>query len=220
MTKKISTALIIGAMTMSFSSCGYAAPGHVASNEQTTVNTNDGLLGSLLGQKGNTGDIISMIKGALIPSESQIVGTWGYQRPAIAFTSENALASIGSNMVSSSIENKLQSYLGKLGLNTKNTSVTFNKDKTFTFNINGRQLTGTYTVADKTIQMTFKGQKAPCRLTPQLNNGTLIIAADATKLKSFLESIGTSANRGDINTIVALMKQFNGMQVGIRLQKK
>lgn len=213
MIKKIFSTLIIGAMTMSLSSCGFGGPGQV-SGGNTQAGQTAGAIGS------GIGDFLNMIKGALIPSESQVIGTWVYQRPAVAFTSENALASLGSNVISSGVENKLQTYLSKFGINPNSTSLTFNSDKTFTFNLGNRQLSGTYTVVDKTIQMTFNGQQTASRLTPQLNNGTLIIAADATKIKTFLESIGSSVNRTDVNTIVALMKQFSGMQVGIRLEKK
>ena len=124
--------------------------------------------------------LTGIISSKLIPKSSQIIGTWTYQEPAVMFTSENALKNAASTVASRSIESKLQSYLSKVGITKGNMSVTFNEDKTFVINRKSKNVaSGTYTVDDEgDITLTFKGRKNPSKLTPQLDNGSLIIVTD------------------------------------------
>ncbi|MGM9714423.1 MAG: lipocalin-like domain-containing protein [Prevotella sp.] len=160
-----------------------------------------------------------LVSSKLVPSKTQIVGTWVYERPAIVFTSEDALTSLGGTAATSALEKKFQSTLDKYGISKGNMAITFNKDNTFKVTYKKRTSTGKYTVSNNVVSMTFEGQASPCKMTPQLNNGTLIIATDATKMKNFLQGLGTSSS-ADIATITSLLKKFNGMKLGVRLNKK
>lgn len=219
-TSKLFAALIAATTTTGISSCGLP---QTANAQETTQTTAQSGIGSLLGALTSSGamqQIGGLISNALVPTEQQIIGTWVYQSPAIVFNSENALASIGGNLASSTVESKLQSYLNKYGIKAGNTTLQFNSDKTFAFTISGKQIGGTYAIVNNKIQLTFTGMAQASGLTPQLDNGSLIIAGDATKIKNFLQGLAASANRTELNTISSLMGQFNGMQMGIRLQKK
>ena len=121
-------------------------------------------------------------------------------------------------MATKSIETKLQSYLNKVGITKGNLSITFKEDKTFSVNKKGKVIkTGTYAINDSEITLTFKGRKTPSKVTPQLDNGTLVIVMDATKLKTFMQNIGSNVSQ--LSTIVSLMKSMDGMKLGIRLSK-
>ncbi len=162
--------------------------------------------------------LTGIISSKLIPTSQQIIGTWTYQEPAVMFTSDNALKSAASSIATKSIETKLQSYLTKVGITKGNMSITFKENKTFTINRKGKTIrTGTYTMNDSEVVMTFKGKKTPCRVTPQLDNGSLVIVMDATKLKTFMQNVG--ANISQLSTIVSLMKSMDGMKLGIRMSK-
>lgn len=163
--------------------------------------------------------LTGIISSKLIPKSSQIIGTWTYQEPAVMFTSENALKNAASSIATRSIESKLQSYLSKVGITKGNMSVTFNEDKTFVINRKSKKLaSGTYAIDDNgDITLTFKGRKTPSKLTPQLDNGSLIVVTDATKLKTFMQNIGSNVSQ--LSTIVSLMKSMDGMKLGIRLSK-
>lgn len=163
--------------------------------------------------------LTGIISSKLIPKSSQIIGTWTYQEPAVMFTSENALKNAASSIATRSIESKLQSYLSKVGITKGNMSVTFNEDKTFVINRKSKKLaSGTYAIDDNgDITLTFKGRKTPSKLTPQLDNGSLIVVMDATKLKTFMQNIGSNVSQ--LSTIVSLMKSMDGMKLGIRLSK-
>lgn len=215
-TKNLSAA-IFAALSLSLTSCG-GGIGSVLNAQNTTSTQTTSGLGNLAGGIGQA--LTGLLSGALIPTESQIVGTWVYQSPAVVFNSDNVLANLGGTVASSGIETKLQTYLAKYGIVAGSTSITFNKDMTFTANIKGNAISGKYTINGQSIQMTFNGMAQPSNMTPQLNNGSLIIAGDATKLMSFVQGLGAGSQNSQLSTISNLMKQFNGMQLGIRLQKQ
>lgn len=162
--------------------------------------------------------LTNIISSKLIPTSQQILGTWTYQEPAVMFTSDNALKNAASSMASKTIETKLQGYLTKVGITKGNMSITFKEDKTFTVNRKGKTVrTGTYTITDSDVTLKFKGRKNPCKVTPQLDNGTLVVVMDATKLKTFMQNIGSNVSQ--LSTIVSLMKSMDGMKLGVRMSK-
>lgn len=185
-----------------------------------------GLLGKLANAaqsaaKGNStlSNVVNVISSKLVPSEDQVIGTWVYQGPAVVFETESALTNIGGTAASAKIEEKLQQHLSKVGVVAGKMSLTFKEDKTFTVTYGKRSVSGTYTIADNKVSMTFKGRNTPCKVTPQLNNGSLVITADATKIKDFVTGLtGTSTNTS-LATISSLLKQVKGMQLGVRLKK-
>lgn len=182
---------------------------NVASKVQSSSNGSNSVLSSL----GN------IITSKLIPTSSQIVGTWAYQEPAVMFTSSNALKSATSSIVTKQIEKKLQNYLTKTGIKKGNMDITFESDKSFYVSKGGKKVaTGTYTMSNSEVVLTFKGRKNPCKLTPQLDNGTLVVVMDLTKLKTFFEGIGSNVSQ--LSAITSLMKSMDGMKVGIRMAKK
>lgn len=164
--------------------------------------------------------ITNVITSKLVPTEKQIVGTWVYQEPAVVFESENALTNLGGAAASKKIEQNLQTYLTKFGIAKGKMSFTFNSDKTFFITYGKRKIEGTYTINDNKVTMTFKGRTKPCAVTPQLNNGTLVFAADATKLKDFFLAVTAQSNNTTLTTISSLLKTCKGMQLGIRMTKK
>ena len=163
--------------------------------------------------------ISSIISSKLIPNSSQIVGTWAYKEPAVMFTSSNALKSAASSVVSKNIETKLQGYLSKVGISEGKMTITFADDKSFYVSRSGKKVaTGTYSLTDSDVTLTFKGRRTPCKVTPQLDNGTLVIVMDVTKLKTFFEGIGSNVSQ--LATVTSLLKTMDGMKVGIRMTKK
>lgn len=174
------------------------------------------------GGSSAAGNIIStigsVISSKLIPTSSQIVGTWTYQEPAVMFTSSNALKSAAGSMASKTIEQKLQTYLSKVGINKGKMSITFTKDKKFQVNYGAKKIaSGTYEINGSEIEMMFMGRKLPSKLTPQLDNGTLVVVTDATKLKTFMENLGNNVSQ--LSVVTTLLKQVDGMKLGLRMSK-
>ncbi|MBQ6161312.1 MAG: DUF4923 family protein, partial [Prevotella sp.] len=92
------------------------------------------ILGSVLGAVTNgdaLGNILASVLGGERPSETQIIGTWKYAQPGVAFTSDNLLAKAGGEVAASQIKEKLATYYNSLGVKSSNTYFVFNEDKTF-----------------------------------------------------------------------------------------
>jgi hypothetical protein len=171
--------------------------------------------------KGNSTaeSLVGVISSKLIPNSQQIVGTWVYQEPAIMLTSSNNLKQYASSAITKSLEQKLQSYLAKAGFKEGKSSITFNADKSFVINYGTKSIKkGTYTLENNEVRLTFTGKTAPCKVTPQLDNGSLIVVMDATKFKTFMENIGAQVSQ--LSTVTAALKQMDGMKIGVRCTKK
>jgi hypothetical protein len=167
----------------------------------------------------NVSTLSNIIQSKLVPTSSQIVGTWAYQEPAVMFTSSNALKNAASSVDTKSVETKLQSYLSKVGINNGKFSITFKEDKTFVVNYGSKTAKkGTYAITGNDITLTFDGKTKPSKLTPQLDNGTLVVVADATKFKTLMENVGAQVSQ--LNTVTSLMKGMDGMKIGVRMAKQ
>lgn len=171
--------------------------------------------------KGNSTmeSLVGVISSKLIPNSQQIVGTWVYQEPAIMFTSSNSLKQYASSAVTKSIEQKMQSYLAKVGFTKGKSSITFNADKSFVVKYGTKSVKkGTYTLNNNEVVLTFTGKKTPSKVIPQLDNGSLIIVMDATKFKTFMENIGAQVSQ--LSTVTTALKQMDGMKIGVRCTKQ
>lgn len=209
MKKTLSKAALLALMACSANTAS-AQFTDILSKVQSAITNSDNSVVSSLG---------SVISSKLIPNSVQIVGTWAYKEPAVMFTSDNALKSTAGAAMSKQIETKVQSYLSKLNLGAAKMTMTFEKDNTFYVTRNGKNIaSGTYALTDDDVTLTFKGKTNPCKVTPQLDNGTLVVVMDATKLKTFLEGIGSKVSQ--LSTITTLMKSMDGMMVGIRMTKQ
>ena len=112
--KSIIAAVVVALACASCGTTGLGTLGQVAgailtngqTNGQTgTTTTNNGgsILGGVLGAVTN-GDALGNILGSVIGldkmTEESIVGTWKYQQPGVAFTSDKLLAKAGGEAVS------------------------------------------------------------------------------------------------------------------------
>ena len=173
-------------------------------------------LGDILGKvasavgSGSGSNITQIITSQLVPSSKQIIGTWAYQEPAVMFTSDNALKKVAGSVASSTVEKKLQTYLNKVGIKKGNLTITFKEDETFSINKGTKTIrTGTYSMNGNDVTLTFKGKTKPCKLTPQLDNGTLVVVMDATALKNFMSGIASYVS--SLSTVTSLLNAYDGM---------
>ena len=180
------------------------------------------ILGQVTGAASGNSTLSSLtgvISSKLIPTEKQIIGTWAYQEPAVMFTSDNAMKSAAGALVSSSIEKKLQTYFAKVGIKKGNLTMTFDENKAFAIKKGTKSVrTGTYSISGSTVTLTFKGKTTPCKITPQLDNGSLVMVMDATSLKNFMSGIASYVS--SLSTITTVLNAYDGMKVGIRLSKQ
>lgn len=192
------------------------------------------ILGGVLGGKSSekttsestkTSDLISGLT-SIFSSEKQasqqsIVGTWVYSEPAIVLSSDNFLTNAAAKLAAGKVEDKLSEVLSKYGIKAGALTITFNEDGTFTETIGTKKISGKWTITDSKLNLTFgKLASKTIPVTTQLENNKLMFVTDATKLLDFVKNIASKSTNSKIQTITSLMKNVNGMEAGLTLERK
>ena len=212
-----------------------AAAETVKDEATTSKSSGSSLLGSVLGsvlggsskisasssQSGNgvlsaLTTIFDAAKGA---TKNNIVGTWTYTEPAVVFESNNALKNIGGKVASSVIESKLQAELEKYGIKKGALTMTFDDSGNFTQTINGRELSGTYTVDKGKVSLKYGGMFKQLVGTTQVDGNDLLIVMDADKLLSFAKTVGSLTGNSLLKSAGNILGSMDGMEVGLKLNK-
>ena len=118
-----------------------------------------GVLGNIFGPAASgqsLGNILISVIGLDKPSQAELIGTWRYTQPGVAFTSENLLAKAGGEVAAAKIREELNTYYKQFGVSSSNTVIQFNQDNTFTAKILGKTISGNYTYDQQTCQITLK----------------------------------------------------------------
>ena len=174
---------VVGMASMLAASCGTLGTG--VSNGTTGSSTGN-VLGSVIGAMSNgeaIGNVLSSVIGLNQLSQSQLIGTWRYNGPGCAFTSDNLLAKAGGEVAATQIEQKLEQQYAKLGFSSSNTYITFNQDGTFASKIGGKSFSGNYTYDAGTGALNLKGlQRAT---TDVINHNQIVRVCQLTQLCHF-----------------------------------
>lgn len=150
MKKSLFAALAFASSLLLTTSCDTLNGGQPsAANALSALNTGGTMLTNLVGNFLNGGSI----------TERDLVGTWTYNGVNCVFESQNLLAQAGGVAASSALETKIDEQLKRYGISKGVTRFTFNADKTFTATLNGRNMSGTYSLdtASKTLHLQFVG---------------------------------------------------------------
>lgn len=210
------------------------APSAVVADE----NSNTALLGTLLGSlAGNgfeaanndgtaltTGGVVSGLLGSILNAfttvdENTIVGTWNFQGSAFVFESENALASLGSDVVATQLEAKVDQYLAKYNIKEGVCSITFNADDTFVLVMGDRYVEGNYAlnVDTKELTMTFGMFKTVANLVYDAGMINLVYQSDG--LLRMLKAVGAKGNNSTLALLSTLLNQYDGLRIGMAFAK-
>lgn len=204
-TKKTSTAKKSATTTTAATS--------IDESTTTTSATTSGLFGGLVST------LTSVFDANKTASASDLVGTWKYTEPAVVFESSNALKNIGGKVASATIENKLQEQFNKVGIKKGAMKMTFDKDGNFTQTIGRKTMSGTYTISGKQVKLTYTGGISQLVGTTQLSGGKLLIVMEASKLLKYAGTLGKLTGNSTISTLSSLLGSYDGMEVGLTLEK-
>lgn len=198
-----------------------------AKTAATTSTSNSGsLLGGIIsaiggGSKGGSilsglSTIFDATKGA---TKDRIVGSWTYTEPAVVFSSNNVLSSIGGKVAAQAIEKKLQEQFDKAGIKKGMMTMTFDKDGKFTQVIGKRATSGTYTISDHNVVLNYGGRMKQIVGTTQLDGNDLLIVMDTSKLLKYANVIGALTGNSALKSIGSAVSSLDGMEVGLKLNK-
>jgi len=197
-------------------------------DKKSSTSTGDAIsniIGAATGSSA-TGNAVTSIIGNILGtskiSESNLVGTWTYTQPCVAFESESVLSNIGGSVASSKIEEKLQKALSKAGIKSGKMSIIFNTDKTFTMTVGKKKLSGTFEVSGSDVLFTFTSTNRTITANAKLSLGTLQLAMNADKMLEIVNTIATkaSAYSSQMGTISSVLSQYKGMYLGMKFNKK
>ena len=194
------------AMTLMLSSCMTPGMGTTSNTGSTTTD----VLGSVLG---------AVLSNVLFGGQSGILGSWNYNAPSSAFTTEKTLTNAGGNTAVASMNSSLASNYNSIGINRSNTSFTFLEGNKFSAKVNGIPFSGTYVynpqngeISLKTATETLKGNV----LRTQNGMGLMF---DATQMVNLLQKEGKVSNTAAVQAVSKLAKSNNGARVGFELTK-
>ena len=221
MKKNFLTCLFIGASVVVTGCTSSAALSSWHSQQATTGNTTAGSSQNY----GSIGAGLEKLLGSLLSNttlnQKDILGTWNYTSADCVFETENFLMKAGGEIAAAKVEEKINASLTKLGLTDNQISFTFNADNTYTATIKGRLIQGTYALdlENKTITLAYLNGLGT--ITPQIakTNNTLSLLYDADKLLKFLTNISAVSNNSTLTTLNTLLKSYDGMLIGMELQK-
>ena len=215
MNKSFITAVALSSSLLLATSCDVLnSTQSPATNTLSALNTGGNMLTNLVGNLLNGGTV----------SERDLVGTWTYNGVSCVFESQNFLAQAGGVAASSALEAKMDEQLKRYGISKGVTRFTFNADKTFTATLNGRNMSGTYSLdpTAKTLRLQFVG--GLLNLQPQVarNGNGIALLFESDKLlgllgtaSSFLGKMGNS----NLAMVSSLLGNYQGMRIGLKLSK-
>ena len=136
------------------------------------------------------GNAIGSVLGLDKVQENALYGTWSYNGPGCAFTSENALAKAGGEVAATEVRQKLKTQYDKLGFTRSNTWITLNKDHSFSAKIDGKSFNGTFTFDQQNQQLKLNGLLL--NLTAYTKRTTTCVPSDTISRQSSLSHLTMS----------------------------
>lgn len=214
--KIIAAALICLGLT----SCGFGTTGTSTASSAGPAAGN--ILGSILGAATNgetIGNMIGSILGTNKPKEADLVGTWKYKQPGVAFTSENLLAKAGGEVAATTVKEKLASTYKQLGVSSANTYFTLKEDRTFSGKLDGTPVSGSWTYDSSSQKLTLKTLlfSLPCYAEKTTTGMSFLF--ESKKLLSTLQTIASISGNSTLSTIGDLSKNYDGVRMGFDMRK-
>ena len=210
---------VVGMASMLAASCGTLGTG--VSNGTTGSSTGN-VLGSVIGAMSNgeaIGNVLSSVIGLNQLSQSQLIGTWRYNGPGCAFTSDNLLAKAGGEVAATQIEQKLEQQYAKLGFSSSNTYITFNQDGTFASKIGGKSFSGNYTYDAGTGALNLKGLLLSLNGYATRNGLGISVLFESKKLLSLLQTMAALSGNSTLSTIGEVSKNYDGARLGFDMSR-
>lgn len=170
----------------------------------------------------STSKVVTALLGTAEVPQTNILGTWKYKTPCLVFSSQSMLTSMGSNLVTSKVNSAMEAGLTKAGVKPGAMAMEFGADGNCTIKLGENAAHATYTLSGSTLTLTFPVTHQSVAMNVKLAQNTLQFAMKLDKLLALLQGV-TDANKNStatLNTIAALLKNYDGMQLGLQFTKQ
>lgn len=172
-----------------------------------------------IGSGGTMANVFTSVIGLDKVTQKGLVGTWRYDGPGCAFTSENLLAKAGGEVAATKIEQELSPYFQKAGLSDSNTYVTFNEDGTFKAVIAGKSLSGNWTLDEQTAKVTMKGLLLSINCYAKREYKGIALLFESKKLLNVLQILAAMSGNETVQKVGELSKNYDGIRLGFDMKK-
>ena len=206
---KKSTLAILAAISLLLSSCfgtGYGT----TSNTASTGSVLSSVLGSVLS---------SVLLGGMTYDQSGILGSWNYNGPSAAFTTQKTLTNAGGTATVSNITSSLASSYNSIGINSNNTSFSFLEGNKFSAKVNGIPFSGTYAYNPQNGEISLKTASETIKGNVTKTERGMGLMFDSAQMANILQKEGKVSNAAAVQAISKLAKSANGARVGFLLTK-
>lgn len=168
--------------------------------------------------------VVSKVTGADKVTEANLIGTWTFSGTGIEMKSKSdnaVLNTLTETAASSTIEKKLDEYLGKVGIAAGQFSITFNEDKSFTAaTSSGKKTKGTYAIADDQKSVNLKVSKISINCQTDLTSSDLKLMVTADKLLSLASTLTSVASSNTTMQVInKMLSSYKGMDAGMKFTK-
>ena len=172
-----------------------------------------------IGSGGTLANAFTSVIGLDKVTKQGLVGTWKYEGPGCAFTSENLLAKAGGEVAATKIEQELKPYFDKTGINSNNTVVTFNEDGTFKATVAGKSFSGNWTLDESTAKITLKGLLISVNCYAKREYGGIALLFESKKLLNVLQVLAAMSGNDTVQKVGELSKNYDDIRLGFDMKK-
>lgn len=213
MNRKSILAASVSAMTMVLIGCGITV--------NNNSNTGTDILGDVLNSMNtkSIGNALGSVLGIDKPTERELIGTWHYNGPGVAFTSSNTLAKAGGEVAASQAKVKLEEAYRSVGFNRNNTQLTFNSDKTFSGKIAGTSLMGTWSYDNSNQKITLKTLLFTIPVYAKRATSGMSFLLESKKLLSVLQTVSALSGNSTLQTVGELSRNYDGIRMGFEMRR-
>jgi hypothetical protein len=180
----------------------------------STTNSTTDVLGSVLGSV-----LSNVLFGGSLFDQSSILGSWNYNAPSAAFTTEKALTNAGGTATVSNISSSLASNYNNIGINRSNTSFSFLAGNKFSAKVNGIPFSGTYVYNSQNGEISLKTSTETLKGNVIKTQRGMGLMFDSTQMVNLLQKEGKVSNTAAVQAVSKLAKSANGARVGFELTK-
>lgn len=169
--------------------------------------------------KENVSNIANNLVGK--KHDLNVEGTWGYQKSACEFKTDNIVKKVGGALAAATVESKINEYYTKIGIIPGKFGYIFNRDSTFINTYGNRKIRGTYSVNKETSQVKLTYLKILCiNAKMDLSDKKLCLLFDADMLLKLFSLISTNSSSSGLKAIGAMADEYDGLRIGFDLKKE
>ena len=176
----------------------------------STTNSSNDVLTNVLG---------AVLSNVLFGGQSGILGSWYYNAPSTAFTTENTLTKAGGNTTVANMNSSLASNYNNIGINRSNTSFSFLNGNAFTAKVNGIPFSGNYVYNPQNGEITLKTATETLKGNVVRTQKGMGLMFNSNQMVNLLQKEGKVSNAAAVQAISNLAKSANGARVGFELTK-